>query len=234
MVLRGEPFEWLEGNFAARERRNVRGGLVRVGPALGSAERVRSGAEAEVRFAAPVFQVVPRFAARNRPVGDFVVLVSGARQPLASALVEFRHRIVARQSLGAVALSAGEDFPAEATAFVNLHQINRNVVRPQAQQLADRVFPTRACLVRQSCDEVEAESVESSLPQDLGRAEDVCAAMHSSGGDKFPVVEGLNAKTYAREACGFPGSGLFRSDGFGISFGRDFNKGGAKALADRI
>src|SRR3989475_5436813 len=233
-LLRSQPFQLLDGNFAARERRNVRGGLVRVGPALGSVERVRSRAEAEVSLAAPVFQVVPRFAGRNRPVGDFVVLVSSARQPFASALVEFRHRIVARQSLGAVTLSPGEHFPAEAAAFVNLHQVNRNVFGLQPQQLAERVFPTRAGLVWKSCDQVEAQVVESGLPQDLRRAEDVCAAMHSSGSNKFLVVERLNSQTDARESRGFPGSGLLLSDGFGIGFERDFCEVAAKAFADRV
>src|SRR5690606_30161411 len=53
-----------------------------VPPAPGAAGRVRSAAEPDPGAVLPVFQIVPRLAARPRDVGDLVLAVPRSLQPL--------------------------------------------------------------------------------------------------------------------------------------------------------
>src|SRR5580704_5608826 len=68
--------DWLDlfawGN-SLLDHGSVLRGIVDVGPARLAVEGVRAGAEAQVRFALPVFQIVARAAVWERPVGNFVV-----------------------------------------------------------------------------------------------------------------------------------------------------------------
>ena len=95
---------------------------------------MRARAEADVRLASPVFQIVARTEARQTPVRDFVVLVAGVREPRARRFIRFGHRVVARNRLGAVTAAARERFFAEPAAFVNFQQVDGNVLGPNFQK----------------------------------------------------------------------------------------------------
>jgi len=90
---------------------------------------MRAGAETEVRLAPPIFQIVARTEARQAPVGDFVVLVSGVCEACTGGLVGFRHSVVTGNGFRAVAAAARERFLSQAAAFVNFEQVNGNVLR---------------------------------------------------------------------------------------------------------
>src|SRR2546422_4986651 len=50
----------------------------------------------------------------------------------------FRSGVVIGQRGGAVAASPSEYFPAQAAAFVNLHQVDGGMLGPQAEQMLER------------------------------------------------------------------------------------------------
>ena len=78
-----------------------------VSPAPAAVEGVRARAETEIRLAAPVFQIVARPETGQRPIGNFVVIVTGRREPVAGQFVEVGHGIVVGDGSGAVARPAG-------------------------------------------------------------------------------------------------------------------------------
>src|ERR1700741_1018109 len=55
-LLRGDGFDLLGRKSVGRDGRHVLRGVMRVGPAGSAIERMRACAEAEIRFAAPVFK----------------------------------------------------------------------------------------------------------------------------------------------------------------------------------
>src|SRR6266581_2984632 len=181
-LLRGDFFELLDRESPLLDRRSICGGIVSVGPAQAAVEGMRAGAEAEIRFAAPIFEIVPRTKARQRPIGDFVVVVAGAVQAFAREFVGFRHGIVTGNGRGGIARSAGEQFAAETAAFVDLEEINGNVFGTQAQRFLDRLLPARRGLVRQAGDEIEADMSETGGTKALDRGKDIFAAVHASSG----------------------------------------------------
>src|SRR5215475_142288 len=73
---RGYRFYLLSRKLPGFNGRDVLSGVVRVGPASCSAERVGPGAKSEIRFAAPIFEVMARSETRLGPVGDFIVFVA--------------------------------------------------------------------------------------------------------------------------------------------------------------
>ena len=104
-------------------------------------EGMRASAEADVRFAAPILQIVARAEARQTPIRDFVVFVSGFCEASAGGFVGLGHGVVAGNGFGAIAAAARERFFSEAAAFINFQQINRNVFRANLQNALDRFFP---------------------------------------------------------------------------------------------
>src|SRR5260370_24007997 len=97
------------GRLAAR---NVVDGRFRVLPAPLAVEGMRVRAEAEVRLAAPVLEIVARLVAGPREVGDLVPRYSPARQTFHRELVEIGNLVFARHVARAVALAEREQFGA--------------------------------------------------------------------------------------------------------------------------
>ena len=94
------------------------------------------------------------------------MLITFRRQQLAGAFVEPGHRVLAGQRAGAVAMAAGENFPAQPAALVNLQQVDGDVHGPQAQKLAERILPARRGLVRQARNQVEADVLQARFTQE--------------------------------------------------------------------
>lgn len=81
-------------------------------------------AEAEVRLAVPVFEVVARVVAGVGEVGDLVLRDAGGFKAGAGELVEVGGIVVGGEGGGAVASAGGEGFAAEAGVFVELEQVD--------------------------------------------------------------------------------------------------------------
>ena len=126
---------------------------------------------------------------------------------------------------GGVARAAGEQFPAEAAAFVDLEKIDGDVLGAEAQGLVEGVAPACGGLIRQAGDEVQADVGEAFGTKTGDGGEDVVAAVHAAGGLEFGVVKGLRAEADAIDAGGEPGGGLFPGDGFGIGLERRLRAG---------
>src|SRR5205085_434522 len=88
-------FELLNGQAALIDGRSIRGWIVRVGPSPTAAEGVRARAEAKIGFAAPIFQIVARTKAGQRPIGNFVMVVASFTEAFAGEFVGFGHGVVA-------------------------------------------------------------------------------------------------------------------------------------------
>src|ERR1700675_4951154 len=196
---------------------------------------MRAGTETEIRFAAPVLQIVARTAARQTPIGNFVVLVARGRETRAGGFVGIGDGIVRRDRFRAVARASRERFLAEAAAFVNFEHVDGNVLGADSQELAEGLLPRRTRLVREPGDEVHADVVEAGSTENARGFEDVGAAVHATGGLKFAIVEGLRTEADAVETSGKPSARFFGSDGFGIGFEGHFGSGGtSEVAAERI
>src|SRR2546426_986420 len=105
----GSPY-WGHRRYCNRATKTSLETARRAGPAPAAVEGMRAGPESEIGFAAPIFQIVPRTKARQRPIGDFVVVVAGFAQAFAGEFVRVGHGVVAGNGRGGVACSAGEQF----------------------------------------------------------------------------------------------------------------------------
>ena len=69
------------------------------------------------------------------------MIVAGLAQALAGEFVGVGHGVVGGDGRGGVARAAGEQFPAEAAAFVDLEEIDGDVLGAEAQGLVEGVAP---------------------------------------------------------------------------------------------
>src|SRR6266581_1070927 len=139
---------------------------------------MRSRPKSQVRFPPPVFQVVPRFKSRLRPVRNLVVMIPRRPQRFLRHLIKLRHLIFARHRSGAVLPPALQQLLAEPAALINLQQIDRNVLRPHRRQFFQRSPPAFLRLVRQPCNQIKADIPYPRLAQNRHRPINVRPAMH--------------------------------------------------------
>src|SRR5437588_6686672 len=186
-LLRVQLYELYVRKPGLLDRGCIGGGIVSIGPAPVAIEGMRPRAESEIGFAAPIFQIVPRTKSRQRPIGDFVVVVAGTAQAFAGEFVRISHGIVGGNGRGGVTGAAGEEFAAEPAAFIDLEEIDRDVFGTQAQRLFDGVLPTWGCLMGQAGDEIEGDVVESFGAELSDRRKDICAAVQATCGFQFSI-----------------------------------------------
>src|SRR5713101_559096 len=117
------------------------------------------------------------------------MLISMLRQERAGSFVESGYSVVARKAVRAIAESAGQGFPAQPAALVNLKQVDRCMRGPQAQELPKRIFPAFGRLMRQACNQVEADVGDARIAQNARWRRDIGAAMHPAGGNKLGITE---------------------------------------------
>src|SRR5438034_1636239 len=87
---------------------------------------MRTRTKSQVRFAPPIFQVMPRFKSRLPPVRNLVVMISRRAQRLLRHLIKLRHLIFARPSSGAVLPSPLPQYLVEPSAPSNISLQNRS------------------------------------------------------------------------------------------------------------
>jgi len=95
----------------------------------------------------------------------------------ARVFVGLSHLVVGRNCCGRVLCSAGQQFGAEAAAFVDLKEVNGNMLGLEANQFFDRIAPALLGLVRQAGDQVETDIADPGSPQDWHCAVDIGAAV---------------------------------------------------------
>src|SRR5712692_309127 len=117
------------------------------------------------------------------------MLISKLRQERAGSFVESGHSVIARKAGRAIARSAGKSFPAQPAALVNLEQVDGCMRGPQAQELPKRVLPAFGRLMRQACNQVEADVGDARIAQSARCRRDIGAAMHPAGGNKLGITE---------------------------------------------
>jgi hypothetical protein len=162
------------------------------------------------------------------------VFVSGSREVFAGKLIGVGHCVFVGDRAGVVAVSAGEGFFAEATAFVNFEQVYRDVRGVETQEFIERLAPRGGGLQRQAGDQVEADVFDSGCAEKLHGLRNIPLSVHAAGGLEFGVAEGLRAEADAVDSGGAPRRGVFRVDGFGVRFQGDFSQLAAKIRAHRV
>src|SRR5579859_4092627 len=100
-----------------------------------------ASAEAKIKFAAPVFQIVARGKAGLGPVGNFVVLVAGSGKEFSREVVGVCHLLIAGNGGCAVLRAERDEFPAEAAAFIDFEQIDGNVLGIEGDEFVERIPP---------------------------------------------------------------------------------------------
>ena len=162
------------------------------------------------------------------------MVVARRREARAGGLVKIGLRVVAWDRAGAVAAAAIERFLAQAAAFVDLEQVDRNVLGIEAQQFADGALPGFARLVREAGDQVHADVAKAGGAKDFDGAENIFAAVHAAGGLQFAIVKGLRAEADAVESGVKPGGGFDRRDRLGIGLERRLLRLDAIGIAERV
>ena len=154
-----------------------------------------AGAEPDVGVAGPVGAVVYGFMARQGPVGDLVVDVSGLAQPPADPRV-LRGALLLRR----LGVASGADPGAEGAALLDAELVGADVLGPHVQDPVQGRIERRYRELRQAEDQVQAEVGDAGTAQDADRlpgAGRVVSAVHPA---EDPVVERLHAHADAVHA----------------------------------
>ena len=160
-----------------------------VGPAFSSRERVRSRAESQIWFAAPVLEIVPSLEAGLCPVRDFVMVISRRRKLPASYIVKLCHFVVSWEGADAVSCATSKYFPAEPAAFIEFEQVDGNVLRREGEQFVEGVVPALARLVRKPGNQIKTQVRDSGRAQQRHGAMNVIPAVHAPRGLEFRIGE---------------------------------------------
>src|SRR6266849_10855554 len=162
------------------------------------------------------------------------MLIGMLRQELAGSFVESGHSIIARKAVRAIARSAGQNFPAQPAALVNLEQVDRYMRGPQAEEMPKRILPAFGRLMRQACNQVEADVGDARIAQSASCRRDIGAAMHPAGGNKLGITEWLHAEADAVDPRCAPGGGFLRRHRFRVGLERDLFELAAEAGSHRV
>ena len=156
---------------------------------------MRAGADAQVRQAAPVGEVVDALPARLRPVRYLVLPQSRFRERRLRAEVHLRRKIrvgLGRPSEAHVRLQRGAGFQRES--------VSGEVVRAQPDGLLDGALPHGDRLPGQAEHEVDAHVVEPRVAGVARGLRGACGVVASSEHREFGVVERLHPDGDAVEA----------------------------------
>src|SRR5215469_11811295 len=89
-------------------------------------------------------------------------------------------------------------------------------------------------LLRETCNKVETNVLNSCRAQNGHCTIDMLAAMHASGSFQFVINERLRPKADAIEPCGNPSSCFFLSNGLGVRLKGNFLQRTRKRRAQRL
>src|SRR6266702_596119 len=93
--------------------------------------------------------------------------------------VKFRHLIFARHRSRAILPTSGQQRLPQPASFIHFQQIHGHMLRLERNQLRKRLFPTVFGLVRQSCDQIEADIANPRLAQNRHGPINVRAPVHT-------------------------------------------------------
>ena len=160
----------------------------------GAVEGMGVGSESHVGCQGPVFQVVARFEANAREVGDLVAGDAEGGEALDGKLVEVGSQIVTGDVGGAIADSAEEALFAEAAVFVDFEHVDGDVWGSEALDPVERFAPTGGGLAGKSGDQVEIQIGDAGFAEDGDVGSDDGGGVAAAGAAEFIFDEGLNAE----------------------------------------
>ena len=188
-------------------------------------EGMRVRAEADVRLQRPILQIVPRFEARPREIGDLVARDSQRRQAFDGEFVEIGGGVVGGRIEGAVAHAAEQHFLAEAAVLVHFEHVDGDVLRGEALHPVERLAPGGFGLAGKSGDQVDVDIAYAGGAQHRNLGGDDLRGVRASGAAEFLFDERLHAERDALDAGSGPGAGGFRRDVAGSGFDGGFRPG---------
>ena len=113
---------------------------------------MRIRAEAEVRLAPPVFQIVARFEARPREIRNLVARDARPRQAVDRDFIKVRNLIIGGNVGRAVALAERHDFRTQPAVFIHFEHVDGNVRSIQTFHPFKRLVPASERLAWQARD----------------------------------------------------------------------------------
>src|SRR5580658_10202985 len=126
---------------------------------------MRVGAEAEIRFATPIFQVVARLEASAREIRNFVAMDADAMETRDCRFIEVGDIVLARHGARAVSRSEHQKLTAQIAVVVDLQHVDGHVRSTNALDPIQRLIPTLVGLKRQAGDQVYVDIRDACVPQ---------------------------------------------------------------------
>ena len=188
-------------------------------------EGVSVGAEADVRLQRPILQIVPRFEAGPREIGDLVARDPQRGQAFDGQFVEIGRGVVGGRIEGAVAHPAEQHFLAEAAILVHFEHVDGDVFRRQALHPVERFAPGGFGLAGKPGDQVDIDVVYARRVQHRHLGGDDLRGVRAPGAAEFLFDEGLHAERDAVDAGGGPGARGFGREVAGSGFDGGFRPG---------
>ena len=165
-----------------------------VPPAAAVPERVRPGAEAEVRAGLPVPEVVHALVAGPRPVRDLVVAVARSRQEVTGELEHVGLEVRVRRGSRTV-----RHLAPQGRGRLDGERVRRDVLGSERDRLLERAPPRAQGLPFRPVDEVEVDVVVPGLSRRGVRSTDGVRRVHSLQRQQHALVERLRSHGQPRE-----------------------------------
>lgn len=200
--------------------------------AMRAIEGMRVGTEADVGLACPVLEVVARFEAGAREVGDFVARDADAGEAFDGGFVEVGDGVVGGYVAGSVALAEGKDFGSEAAIVIDFEHVDGDVWSFEALDVVERFGPRCNSLAGETRNEIDVKVFDACVAERLDFALDDFGGVLAAGTGEFLRDERLHAETDAVDAGGSPGRGALERDVARGSFEGRFDEGRSGNRAD--
>jgi hypothetical protein len=133
------------------------------------------GAEAHVGFEGPIFQIVARFPAGAREIGDLVARNAEGGEAFDGEFVEIGDLVVVGDVGGAVADAAEEALLAETAVLVDFEHVDGDVRGREALDPIERFAPTGGGLAGEAGDEVDIAVFDAGVAEDGDSAATISA-----------------------------------------------------------
>ena len=157
-------------------------------------------AEAEVRLAGPIFQIVSRSMARASKIRNLILRDARRIELLCSFGIHVGDGLLIRHHAHAVARTACNHLPAQPRIFVHIQHVDAQVQHSCRDGLRERFTPTLAGLMWKSGDQVDIDVVDAGGAKPINVVERDGSRVGASNRSGFVIHKGLHAEADAIES----------------------------------
>ncbi len=162
-------------------------------------------AEAEVRLAGPIFQIVSRSMARASKIRNLILRDARRIELLCSFGIHVGDGLLIRHHAHSVARTSCDHLSTQPRIFIHVEHVYAQVRHSCRDDLRERFSPALAGLMWKSCDQVDIDVVDAGGAKPINVMERDGSRVGASNGSGFVIHKRLHAEADAIESQAWHG-----------------------------